>query len=324
MRSRALIFALFALLFAVGTAMIVRSRLSDARQQVAEGTTPDAAAKTYVLVAANDLASGEIVHDPDLRWQSWPDGEIGDGYLVKDRDKMDAISGGVVTRHIAKGQPVAVGEIIQPGERGYLAAVLGPGMRAVTVPVTVASGVAGLLIPGDRVDLILSHPIVDERTPNAPARLVGETVLTDVRVVAIDQEINDQDKKAIAGKSATLEVNPKQAEAVEVAKQLGNLSLSLRSVGKDSAPAEPGVSHTWDSDVSPLIQHLHANPGAPTKADGTVVILRGGGSGGGSSSGSGSAGSSGGGNAGAAANSARTANAASMAASAASLGQMMR
>jgi pilus assembly protein CpaB len=281
MRSRAIIFAVFALLFAVGTAMFVRGRLSEAHEQAANAAA-ETQAKTYVLVAASDLPSGEIVHDPDLRWQSWPDSQIGEGYLVKDRDNMASISGGVVTRHIAKGQPVAMGEVIKPGERGFLAAVLGPGMRAVTIPVTVASGVGGLIIPGDHVDIILSHPIVDERMPNAPARLAGETVLTDVRVVAIDQEINDGDKKAIAGKSATLEVTPKQAEAVEVAKQLGNLSLSLRSVGKDADPPPPGVSHTWDSDVSPLIQHNRPDPQALAQARNGVtgIVLRGSGSGG--------------------------------------------
>jgi pilus assembly protein CpaB len=277
MQSRAIIFAVFALLFAVGTAMVVRSRLSEAHQQAA-ASAADTQSKTYVLVAASDLASGAIVHDPDLRWQSWPDSEIGDGYLLKDRDNMAAISNGVVTRHIAKGQPIATGEVIKPGERGFLAAVLGPGMRAVTIPVTVASGVGGLIIPGDRVDLILSHPIVDERAPNAPARLVGETVLTDVRIVGIDQEINDEDKKAIAGKSATLEVSPKQAEAVEVAKQLGNLSLSLRSVGKDIDPQPDGVSHTWDSDVSPLIQHNRQDPQGKLGSGMGVMVLRGSGS----------------------------------------------
>jgi Flp pilus assembly protein CpaB len=105
---------------------------------------------------------------------------------------------------------------------------------------------------------------------------VGETVLTDIRVVAIDQTVNDQDKKPITGKTATFEVTPKQAEMIEVAKQIGNLSLVLRSAGepehKDGAKqaaAEP--SHTWDSDVSPLLKRPDHAPGGVA----SVTILRG-------------------------------------------------
>ncbi len=271
MRTRALVFAVLAIILAVGTALFIRGRLSDARQQMAVSAVDPQSAKVFVLVAANDVGSGDLVREQDLRWQAWPDSGAGDFYLLKDRDDMRAVVGGVVSHHLAKGEPVIMGQIIKPGDRGFLAAVLGPGSRAVTVPLTVTSGVGGLVIPGDHVDLILSHPITDERAPNAPARLVGETVLSDIRVVAIDQTFNDQDKKAVVGKSATLEVSPKQAEIVEVAKQLGNLSLSLRSVGYGVPEPGTAVTHTWDSDVSPLIRHNRTDVAAKM----AVTILRG-------------------------------------------------
>jgi pilus assembly protein CpaB len=153
-------------------------------------------------------------------------------------------------------------------------------MRAATVPLNASSDGAGLILPGDRVDLVLSHQIPDIRDPNAPARTVSETVLTDIRVVAIDQTVNDQDKKPISGKTATFEVTPKQAEEIEVAKLIGNLSLVLRSASEPDAkdPAKVAAdetSHTWDSDVSPLLKRPDRGAGGIA----SVTILRGSGKG---------------------------------------------
>jgi pilus assembly protein CpaB len=231
-----------------------------------------------VLVAAHDLPSGTLVHEDDMTWQSWPDDKISDAYLRKDRDDPHALEGAVVRLRIAKGEPVGAGRLVKQGERGFLAAVLGPGMRATSIPLTATSDVAGLILPGDHVDLILSHPIADERQPNAPQRMAGETVLTDLRVVAIDQSVNDMDKKPLSGKTATFEVTPKQAEIIEVAKLIGNLSLVLRSAGEDphaDDQAATGPTHTWDSEVSPLIRHQELAPAAETSV--TVTVLRGGG-----------------------------------------------
>ena len=173
-------------------------------------------------------------------------------------------------------EPVGTGNVIHPGERGFPAAVLSPGMRAATVPLNATADGAGLILPGDHVDLLLAHQIPDMETPNAPSRTVSETVLTNIRVVAIDQTVNDQDKKPITGKTATFEVTPKQAEEIEVAKLIGNLSLVLRSAGepdeKDGGkPVTAVSSHTWDSDVSPLLKRPDRGSGGVA----TVTILRG-------------------------------------------------
>jgi pilus assembly protein CpaB len=273
---RALLFGILALIVAAGTASLARHRLSEARveikQEVKEQTSPTA----YVLVAARDLPSGTILHEEDVAWQSWPDEQINEAYLRKGKDDPASLAGSVVRLRIAKGEPVTTGRFIPPGERGFLAAVLAPGMRATSVTLTSATDVAGLILPGDHVDLILSHPIKSELHPNAPARLASETVLTDIRVVAIDQIVNDLDKKPIAGKTATFEVTPKQAEIIEVAKTLGNLTLVLRSAGGnvDDAKSKAGdnaVSFTWDNDVSPLIHHFEE--GENLNSD--VTILRG-------------------------------------------------
>ena len=274
MRLSALIFAVLAVILGLGTAIVARNRLSQAHQQVAAQAQDPHAPAVYVLVAARDLPAGSLLHEDDLRWQSWPDEQLSDAYLRKDRDDAHLLDGAVVRLRIGKGEPIGTSRVVKQGERGFLAAVLGPGMRATSVPLTTTSDVAGLILPGDHVDLILSHPIADERQPNAPARLAGETVLTDLRVVAIDQTVNDQDKKPLSGKTATFEVTPKQAEIIEVAKLIGNLSLVLRSAGDDPVAGHAiGPTHTWDSEVSPLIRHQE--PVAAAEPPTMVTVLRG-------------------------------------------------
>jgi pilus assembly protein CpaB len=281
MRPRAIIFILLALALAGVTVNFARNRLTAARQQAVEQTHEPSTPTTLVLVAAKDLPAGALVRSEDFQWQSWPDdGQISDAYMRKGRDDPETLAGSVVRLHLAKGEPINAGRVIKQGDRGFLAAVLAPGMRGTSVPLTASSDVAGLILPGDHVDLILSHPVKDDQQPNAPARIISETVLTNLRVVAIDQIVNDQDKKPLGGKTATFEVTPKQAEKIEVAKMLGNLSLVLRSAGADDEKSDgitgsaSQVSHTWDSDVSPVMHR--EQPGI--RATVAVTVLRGAGS----------------------------------------------
>ena len=279
MRMRVLLFTVLAIALALGTARFAISRLSAARKEIATESIGKQAPKAYVLVAAKDLPAGTLLHAEDAHWQSWPDEELNAAYLRKDRDDPDSVYGAVVRLNISKGEPLTANRVIKLGERGFLSAVLAPGMRATSLMLTPMSDVGGLILPGDRVDLILSHQIKDDRAPNAPARQVSETVLTNLRVVAIDQTVNDQEKKPISGKTATFEVTSKQAEIIETANMLGNLSLVLRSAGNDPAsPPSDGQqvsaasrSHTWDSDVSPLL--LHHDPETQGLAE--ITVLRG-------------------------------------------------
>jgi pilus assembly protein CpaB len=281
MKTRTIIFAAIALIMGLITATFARHQLSTAREHIAQQAQDHSATTAYVLVAAHDIASGALLQDDDFSWQSWPDDQLSEAYLRKGRDDAHSLTGAVVRQRIAQGQPIGSGSVIHPGERGFLAAVLAPGMRATTVPLNATADGAGLILPGDHVDLLLSHQIPDMTTPNAPARTVSETVLTNVRVVAIDQTVNDQDKKPITGKTATFEVTSKQAEQIEVAKLIGNLSLVLRSAGDpEEKPSEKDAgkpvvadafSHTWDSDVSPLLKRPDRGAGGVA----TVTILRG-------------------------------------------------
>ena len=287
MRQRAVIFIVFAAVFGLGTIYFARSWVSRERPQVAQPAPEVVKPTLSVLVAAHDLATGSFVRPEDLRWQTWPEGQVADTYLLKDKDTPEALSGAVVRQRIVAGEPVTNNRVIKPGDRGFLAAVLNPGMRAVAVPVTPISGVAGLVFPGDHVDIVLAHQVNSEalNAANQPkiTAFASETVLTDLRILAIDQSTADIDGKPVLAKTVTFEVTPKQVEVIEVASTLGNLYLSLRGIAGSDSDADGvatadnddpsrgvrSVSHTWDSDVSAVIHH-----GEATQPPG-VTVLRG-------------------------------------------------
>lgn len=277
--SRSLIMGLVALVAAVGTAMLARNWLLAERNQN-PGVQPVAAVTmTQVMVAKASLPSGHILRPDDVRWQNWPDDGVGENYLTnKNGQSLDAFAGAVVRRGIATGTPLTSEQVVKPGDRGFLAAVLTPGMRAVSVPISATSGISGFVFPGDRVDLILTHEVA---RPAGPHR-ASETVLVNVRVLAVDQRMDNQQNKPALGKTATLELTPRQVEQIAVAQRMGALSLSLRSLAvvnaKLGAGPEPfdappgkGTSYTWDSDVSRLIPPVNS----PTSLR-QVMVSRGG------------------------------------------------
>lgn len=250
-----------------GTGLVARSWLADQRAQMA--TAPQAAPqapvkKIYVLVADSDMPTGSFVKEENLTWQVWPDDKLHPSYLTKEQIEVKDLVGAVVRRAIAAGEPVTNSRILKPGDRGFLAAVLRPGYRAVAVRVDATSSISGLVFPGDRVDILLTHSVKNGEIQ----RRASETVLTNVRILAIDQKTNDTDESPKVGKNATLEVTPKQAEMLAVLSELGKLSFALRSLAKDEAELERiaksgeplqepdperGKTHTWDSEVSRLI-----------------------------------------------------------------------
>jgi pilus assembly protein CpaB len=242
---------------------------------------------TRIIVAKRGLPAGTLIKKTHLRWQAWPDAGVADAYLVDGKTDLDSLSGTVVRQGIAAGEPITETRVVRPGQHGFMAAVLRPGFRAITVGVNTTSGVAGFVFPGDRIDLILSHSVGREGQ-NGRVRRASETVLTDVRVLAIDQSTNDQVEKPNPSKNVTLEVTPKQVEIVSLVSDIGRLSLSLRSLQRnegaigetesDDPGVAPGVAaadplnlnpilarlvsgeepargrgHTWDSEVSRLL-----------------------------------------------------------------------
>jgi pilus assembly protein CpaB len=149
-----------------------------------------------------------------------------------------------VRNAITAGQPVTRGSLVGPQDRGFLAAALGPGMRAITVPVSVSSSVAGFVFPGDHIDLMLTQQV--QGGGDGPALKVSETIIRNLRVLATDQRITSTDDegktKVQTFSNVTLEVTPKIAEKIAVAQSLGSLSLSLRSIADNTSELERAVA----------------------------------------------------------------------------------
>jgi pilus assembly protein CpaB len=220
---------------------------------------------TRIIVAKRGLPAGTLIKKTHLRWQAWPDSGVADAYLVDGKTELESLVGTVVRTGIAAGEPITETRVVRPGQHGFMAAVLRPGFRAITVGVNTTSGVAGFVFPGDRIDLILSHSVGREGQ-NGRVRRASETVLTDVRVLAIDQSTNDQAEKPDPSKNVTLEVTPKQVEIVSLVSDIGRLSLSLRSLQRnegaigspeaDENGVTPGVASSDPLDRNPILARL--------------------------------------------------------------------
>lgn len=276
MRMRNIGLVILALIAAGGTAQLARTWLEAERNAMSakEAVAAPSMPEVEVLVAAQELPAGTLLKDANLRWQPWPKSGLTNAYMLKGRSDKKSVEGAVVRQGLSEGAPITEGGVVRPGDRGFLAAMLTPGKRAISVPVTESSGIAGLIFPGDRVDVILSHTYERQDNASKLPRRASETVLHDIRVLALDQRTDDQDGQPTLAKTATLEVTSKQAETISVARELGQLSLALRSIRADGEDgAEPDKHHhtyTLDSQASALLHREDADDGP------RVVIVRGG------------------------------------------------
>jgi pilus assembly protein CpaB len=247
-----------ALMGAVASTLVARDWLqARSNRSEAQAQAPARPASKSVLVASKSLSAGEFIQPDGVRWQEWPDVALPDSYVVEGKGTVEDVAGAVLRRPAAEGEPITQGNIVKPGERGFLAAVLDPGLRAVSVPVDDASSNAGLIFPGDHVDLILTQKLGEE---GEAERQVSETVLEDVRVLAMGRRLRNEEGEEASGgqaRTATLEVSPAGAEKVALTTELGKLSLSLRSLARQEAGAPDTRSRTritWDADVSPVLR----------------------------------------------------------------------
>ena len=216
---------------------------------------PAPVARRTVLVAAGPLRAGLLLKPEDLAPR-----ELSDATADMQEDTpavRAALNGAMLRRNLTPNDAVLAADVMRPGDRGFLAAILAPGKRAASVAVDAVSGSAGLIWPGDHVDLILTQSLDDPSLP-AGRRVAAETVLTDVRVIAIDQllarGVAPPIEQAGLGRTVTLEVTSAEAERIAVATRLGRLSLSIRAA-EDALPANAPASlkTTWGSDVSPAL-----------------------------------------------------------------------
>ena len=285
MTSKRMVFLLLAVIVAGATAFMARAWLQSERAalmaQVGAPKEAPVAPTLQVLVARNAVHTGQIVKPDDLRWQSWPEGSLAPSYIIEGKRPMSDLVGAVARSQIAAGEPITDGKLVLAGTRGFMAAVLQPGTRAVSVPITATSAVSGFIYAGDRVDVLLTHVLNGDKSGQHTAT---ETILRNARVIAMDQRLDfSPGDKPDVGKTATLELTPKQSEIVTLAVKMGDLSLAMRSLqdpdekpdeASENAPAEPGDSFTQDAQVSRLIKPLAGNTTAPEPAK-QIFVLRG-------------------------------------------------
>ncbi|MEG3165908.1 Flp pilus assembly protein CpaB [Sphingomonas sp. PB2P19] len=246
MDSRKIVLLVGALFVAAITAFFARTLIagSSAPQAGAVAMAP-VVDGPEVLVATRALPVGTILDATALKYQPWPKELVDNAYYLKDKTNLQSLQGTVVRSEITAGQPVTQGALVKPGDRGFLAAALGPGMRAVTVPVSAQAAVAGFVFPGDRIDLVLTQAVAGGGDGD-PLK-VSETIMRNVRVLATDQRTDnlvgeDGKTEVRTFSNVTVEATPKMAEQIAVAQTLGSLSLSLRSIADNSQELEEAIA----------------------------------------------------------------------------------
>ena len=214
----------------------------------AEPPPPPKVATSEVLVAAADLAPGMQLTDASVKWQEWPKSSVDSSFITHDAnpDVDKVVAGAVVRAPLVSGEPLSTSKIVQHAEgAGFMAAMVTPGMRAVSIPVTTESGAGGFILPNDRVDVVATVQVSD-----SPRRFRAHTILSNVRVLAMDQTFENKDEKTVLAKTATLELSPVQAEMVERAQASGTLALSLRALGDGTAATQSLASASQDNRIT--------------------------------------------------------------------------
>jgi len=207
---------------------------------------PAPPAQVRVLVAARNIVAGGMLKPEDVTARAISATDAAGAIAAESPDAIRSLAGSMAKRALAAGQAIRDDDVLRPTDHGFMAAALQPGMRAITIGVDATSGSAGLVWPGDHVDLTLTQTLTDPALP--PGRRVSaETILTNVRVIAIDQQLVQgaaQGPEGSQNRTVTLECNPEDVQRVSVAMRLGRLSLSVRAVSPDDAagasPNSPG------------------------------------------------------------------------------------
>lgn len=255
---------------------------------------------TEVFVAAGNLPMGTILRADNLGRMPLPKGSVTAEMVVADETGEALLAGGVARQPLPKGMPIARSAVVQPGDRGFLAAVLPQGKRAISIPITEVSGVSGFALPGDRVDVILTYSVTAEFLNEKRDIHASETVARNLRVLALDQRTSQEPDDKLSGQTVadtvTLEVSPAEAETITLATTLGTLSLALNSVrdggdavaeGPDSEPLErikgrmakpvaaAPQAMTLDSEVTTLLNRRNDDTVAQRLRAVPVQVVRG-------------------------------------------------
>ena len=243
MDRKKLVLLVGALVVAIGTALVARSMFAGAAAPQAEAAAVVEAQGPKVLVAQRALPAGTIITADAIGYQLWPEELVQNAYFLDGEADVSKLIGTVVRHPVTAGEPVTQGSLVSPGDRGFLAAALTPGMRAITVPVDAKAGVAGFVFPGDRVDMMLTQTVSGGDGPSLKA---SETILRNLRVLATDQRTTQRTKngktQVKAFRTVTLEVTPTIAEKVAVAQTLGSLSFALRPLADSQGELDKAIA----------------------------------------------------------------------------------
>jgi pilus assembly protein CpaB len=200
-----------------------------------------------VLVARGDIGLGQTVSGGDMQWVSWPANAASGNFITKTNrpDALESLSGAIARAPFVAGEPIRDAKLVQAKGSGFMAAILPPGMRAASVAIAPETGAGGFILPNDRVDVILTQRDRAAEKLTGSEVHVSETILKNVRVLAIDQNVEEKNgQRVVIGKTATLELSPGQTESLSLAQKLGSISLALRSItdanAKDDDKKETG------------------------------------------------------------------------------------
>jgi pilus assembly protein CpaB len=244
MNTRRLLVLLLAAGAAGVVALMVRGMVGGGAKQAEAKVQPPPLEVAQVLVAATRLEPGKAVTADAVHWQGWPVKAIDPSFIRQTPGATPAsiVEGMVVRAPMVAGEPVTFAKIVKSQGGGIMAATIAPGMRAISIPVSVAAVAGGFILPNNRVDIIVTMVVGDN-----PKRGMTRTVLSDVRVAAIDQAADRPDQKAVSDvRTVTLEVTPEQANTIATAQAMGTLSLTLRSLGDEKTETADAGKTTSD------------------------------------------------------------------------------
>jgi pilus assembly protein CpaB len=226
-------------LAAGGIAALLAGR-SDAPAPVVQAPAPTLET-VDVLVAGTDIGLGQSITGGEFRWQTWPAAAANSNFIRRNErpDAVKELAGSIARSSFLAGELIREARLIKAQGSGYMAAILPSGMRAVSTEITPETSAAGFILPNDHVDVILSRR---DREAEKASGSASETILSNVRVLAIDQTVEEKGgQRTVIGKIATLELTQSQAETLVMARTVGQLSLTLRSLVDSSGDTEAPV-----------------------------------------------------------------------------------
>ena len=253
MNTQRLVILALAAVAAGGAAFLVRGMLGGGTPHVEAKTAP-AIPMSQVLVASSNLVPGQALKPEMVRWEKWPTASVDSSFITQQSAGSEeaAVKGTVVRAPILAGQPISSTAVVHGEQSGFMAATLGDGMRAVSIPISVDSGAGGFILPNDRVDVILTR-----KSESGMGRGFAKTIMNNLRVLAVDQTFRqEKDTRTVVAKTATVEATPEQAEAIAGAAVSGQLSLALRPL------SDANLANADDATKR------------PRSADGPVSVIR--------------------------------------------------